>query len=101
MEVKRQLDVLNNRLADRRFIMGDEYSIADIAIFPWYGTYVLGWHSDNREFLSTHEYPNVERWAKIIGARPAVQRGRRVNRAKAEDLPNAIIERHDASDFGK
>jgi GST-like protein len=99
MELKRQLDVLNRRLADRAFIMGDDYTIADMAIFPWYGTYVLGWHSDNREFLSTHEYPNVERWAKSIEARPAVQRGRRINRSQASDLPGALLERHDADDL--
>jgi GST-like protein len=99
MEVKRQLDVLNNRLADRLFIMGDDYTIADMAIFPWYGTYVLGWYYDIRDFLSVHEYPNVQRWAKIIEARPAVQRGRRVNRSKAPDLPGAILERHDGGDL--
>jgi GSH-dependent disulfide-bond oxidoreductase len=93
MEVKRQLDVLNNRLADRLFIIRDDYTIADMAIFPWYGTYVLGWYYDIRDFLSVHP------WSKIIEARPAVQRGSRVNRSKAPDLPGAILERHDASDL--
>jgi GST-like protein len=100
MEVKRQLDVLNRRLADRIFISGNEYTIADIAIFPWYGALVLGWANDVREFLSTHEYPNVERWAAAIAKRPAVQRGRLVNR-KQNDWPGSLQERHDASDFDR
>ncbi len=98
MEVKRQLDVLDRRLADRPFISGDAYTIADISIFPWYGALVLGWGNDVREFLSTHEYPNVERWATEIADRPAVQRGRLVNR-KQNDWPGSLQERHDASDF--
>jgi len=98
MEVKRQLDVLNRRLAHRPFIAGNDYTIADIAIFPWYGALVLGWANDVREFLSTKEYPNVERWAATIAERPAVQRGRLVNR-KQNDWPGSLQERHDASDF--
>ena len=98
MELKRQLHVLEQRLADRQFVMGDDYTIADIACFPWYGTYVLGWYNDVREFLAVHEYPNVIRWAESIERRPAVQRGRRVNRTQA-DVPGTLVERHDAGDF--
>jgi GSH-dependent disulfide-bond oxidoreductase len=98
METKRQMDVLNRHLADRAFMLGDDYSIADIAIFPWYGTYALGWYNDVREFLSTHEYPHLTRWAQVIEARPAVQRGRRVNRTQ-NDVSGCLRERHDASDF--
>jgi GSH-dependent disulfide-bond oxidoreductase len=98
METKRQMDVLNRRLADRAFIIGSEISIADFAIFPWYGTYALGWYVDVRRFLSVHEYPNLVRWAKNMESRPAVQRGRRVNRTQ-NDVPGCILERHDASDF--
>jgi GST-like protein len=100
MEVKRQLDVLNRQLADRPFITGNDYSIADIAIFSWYGVLVLGWANDVTEFLSTHEYGNVERWADLISKRPAVQRGRLVNR-KQNDWPGSLKERHDAQDFGR
>ncbi|MGT2441029.1 glutathione-dependent disulfide-bond oxidoreductase (plasmid) [Bradyrhizobium betae] len=100
MEVKRQLDVLDRRLADRPFIGGNDYTIADVAIFPWYGALVLGWANDVREFLSTREYPNVERWAAAIAERPAVQRGRLVNR-KQNDWPGSLQERHDASDFDR
>jgi GST-like protein len=100
MEVKRQLDVLNRRLADRPFIAGNGYTIADMAIFPWYGALVLGWANDVRKFLSTHEYSNVERWAAAIAERPAVQRGRLVNR-KQNDWPGSLQERHDARDFDK
>jgi GSH-dependent disulfide-bond oxidoreductase len=100
MEVKRQLDVLNRRLADRPFIASNDYTIADVAIFPWYGALVLGWANDVREFLSTHEYANVERWAAVIADRPAVQRGRLVNR-KQNDWPGSLQERHDASDFDR
>ncbi len=82
MEVKRQLDVLDRWLADRQFMCGAEYTIADIAIFCWYGTLVLGWTNDVREFLSAHEYKNVVRWAGDIAARPATQRGRLVNRVQ-------------------
>jgi len=98
MEVKRLLHVLDQRLAGRRFILGDDYSIADMAIFPWYGELALGNAYDAAEFLSTHEYENVLRWARELAERPAVQRGRRVNRTRG-DLPGTLRERHDASDF--
>ncbi|SAL01837.1 glutathione S-transferase domain-containing protein [Caballeronia pedi] len=98
MEVKRQLDVLDKRLADSAYIAGDEYTIADIAIFPWYGGLVNGWLYDAAEFLSVHEYKHVCRWAHAIGARPAMQRGRMVNRTFGEPS-SQLHERHDASDF--
>jgi GST-like protein len=98
MEVKRQLDVLDKHLAGNQFMCGDEYSIADMAIWPWYGALV-----DNRvysaaEFLSTHEYTHVNRWAAEIFERPAVKRGRIVNRASGRE-DQQLRERHDASDF--
>jgi len=98
MEVKRQLDVLDKRLADSAYIAGDAYTIADIAIFPWYGGLVNGWLYDAAEFLSVQEYTHVRRWADVIGARPAVQRGRMVNRTFGEPSMQ-LHERHDASDF--
>ncbi|SAL76532.1 glutathione S-transferase domain-containing protein [Caballeronia arvi] len=98
MEVKRQLDVLDKRLADSAYIAGYEYTIADMAIFPWYGGLVNGWLYDAAGFLSVHEYRHVRRWAETIGARPAVQRGRMVNRTFGEPS-NQLHERHDASDF--
>ncbi|WP_321795846.1 glutathione-dependent disulfide-bond oxidoreductase [Caballeronia sp. J97] len=98
MEVKRQLDVLDKRLADSAYIAGDDYTIADIAIFPWYGGLVNGWLYSAAEFLSVHEYKHVRRWADKIGARPAVQRGRMVNRTFGEPS-SQLHERHDASDF--
>jgi GST-like protein len=99
MEVKRQLDVLDKQLAKRRFIAGDDYTIADIAIWPWYGGMVKGWqYGDAATFLSTHEYKNVVRWADEIFARPAVTRGRKVNRLSG-DPASQLHERHDASDF--
>ncbi|GJH20805.1 glutathione-dependent disulfide-bond oxidoreductase [Caballeronia novacaledonica] len=98
MEVKRQLDVLDKRLADSAYISGDAYTIADIAIFPWYGGLVNGWLYDAAEFLSVQEYRHVRRWADTIGARPAVQRGRMVNRTFGEPSTQ-LHERHDASDF--
>ena len=99
METKRQLDVLDRQLAERPFIAGDDYTIADMAIWPWYGGLVLGTLYGAAEFLSVQDYTHVRRWADVIAARPAVQRGRRVNRVmgpEAEQLP----ERHDASDLG-
>ncbi|MBJ2285345.1 glutathione-dependent disulfide-bond oxidoreductase [Pseudomonas sp. MF6755] len=96
MEAKRQLDVLDKRLAVSEYIAGDEYTIADIAIWPWYGGLVKGRLYGAAEFLSVHEYQHVLRWADAIDARPAVQRGRRVNRVSGEDL---LPERHDASDL--
>lgn len=98
MEAKRQLDVLNRRLADSDYLAGSEYSIADIAIWPWYGALVLGNLYNAAEFLSVHEYPHVLRWAQQIAARPAVQRGRMVNRTWG-DAHEQLHERHDASDF--
>jgi len=98
MEVKRQLDVLNRRLAQSEYLGGAEYSIADIAVFPWYGGLVKGWAYGAAEFLSVSEYAHVQRWADAILTRPAVKRGRMVNRTfgdPSEQLP----ERHVASDF--
>ena len=94
METKRQLDVLNRALAARRFIAGDTYTIADIAIWPWYGNLVLGRSYDAAEFLDVTSYDHVLRWAQDIDARPAVQRGRRVNRTS-----DGLRERHGAEDF--
>ncbi|AZE78167.1 glutathione-dependent disulfide-bond oxidoreductase [Pseudomonas synxantha] len=97
MEAKRQLDVLDKRLAVSEYIAGDEYTIADIAIWPWYGGLVKGrLYGDSAEFLAVHEYKHVLRWADAIDARPAVQRGRRVNRVSGEEQ---LPERHDASDL--
>jgi len=98
METKRQLDVLDRELAHKPFIAGDDYSIADMAIWPWYGQLVLGRLYDAAEFLDVESYTNVMRWAKEIDARPAVQRGRMVNRAFGEPHTQ-LRERHDASDF--
>jgi GST-like protein len=98
MEVKRQLDVLDQRLADRRFLCDDNYTIADIAIFPWYGALVLGELYGAAEFLDVASYRHVMRWAQEIVARPAVQRGRRVNRSWGpEEL--RVPERHSAADI--
>ncbi|WP_318574092.1 glutathione-dependent disulfide-bond oxidoreductase [Providencia stuartii] len=98
METKRQLDVLDQRLANNHYIAGEHYSIADMAIWPWYGALVKGWLYDADEFLSTHEYQHLNRWADEIYARPAVQRGRRVNRLHG-DPAQQVRERHDASDL--
>ncbi|MCW2254725.1 GST-like protein [Providencia alcalifaciens] len=98
METKRQLDVLNQRLANNQYIAGDNYSISDIAIWPWYGALVKGWLYDAAEFLSVHEYEHVIRWADEVYTRPAVQRGRRVNRLQG-DPAQQVRERHDASDL--
>ena len=99
MEVKRQLDVLDRQLADNEYIAGDRYTIADIAIFPWYGGLVKGWlYGDSATFLSVAEYKNVNRWADRLLARPAVKRGRMVNRVSG-DPANQLRERHEASDF--
>src|SRR5215213_3574326 len=99
MEAKRQLDVLNRRLADREFIAGPDYSIADIAIWPWYGGVALGRsYPGADEFLATHEYVHLMRWAKQIDERPAVKRGRIVNKTSG-DPAEQLHERHDASDF--
>ena len=93
METKRQLDVLNRHLATHTFMAGDEYSIADIAIYPWYGALVEGKIYNAGEFLSVHEYTHVLRWAKTIGERPAVQRGRRINRVWGDEA-GQVPERH-------
>jgi GST-like protein len=98
MEVKRQLDVLNRRLADNAYVSGDDYTIADIAIWPWYGALVKGLVYEAGEFLQVHEYTHVIRWADDIAKRPAVQRGRMVNRVTGP-LESQLHERHDASDF--
>jgi GST-like protein len=98
METKRQLDVLNRELADKTFIAGADYTIADMAIWAWYGQLVLGRMYDAAEFLDVESYENVMRWAKAIDARPAVQRGRMVNRPFG-DPAMQLHERHDASDF--
>lgn len=98
MEVKRQLDVLDRNLAQRQYMAGDDYSIADIAIYPWYGALVKGEAYDAAEFLSVQEYHNVQRWADAIAARPAVQRGRKINRTWGEPHEQ-VAERHQASDL--
>ncbi|ARU90207.1 glutathione-dependent disulfide-bond oxidoreductase [Pseudomonas sp. M30-35] len=98
MEVKRQLDVLDRQLANNRYIAGDQYSIADIAIWPWYGLLALGGIYDAGEFLQVQSYENVQRWAKEIASRPAVKRGRMVNRTWGEPHEQ-LRERHAASDF--
>ena len=98
MEVKRQLDVLDKHLAENTYFCGDEYTIADIAIWPWYGGLVLHNHYKAGEFLEVDTYENVKRWAALINERPAVKRGRMVNAMRGE--PHEILrERHDASDF--
>ena len=98
MEVKRQLDVLDRRLADHEFLAGSEYTIADMAVWPWYGGLVKGWLYEAAEFLSVQDYTNVLRWADAIGDRPAVRRGRMVNRVFGEPS-SQLHERHDAGDF--
>jgi len=96
MEAKRQLDVLDKRLADNRYISGAEYTLADIAIWPWYGQLVLGDLYEAAEFLQVREYENVIRWAQAIAERPAVKRGRIVNRTAGG---RQLLERHSAVDF--
>ena len=98
MEVKRQLDVLDRHLANNEYLAADQYSIADIAVFPWYGGLVKGWSYGAAEFLSVGDYRHVQRWADRIYARPAVRRGRMVNRTSGEPAEQ-LRERHDASDF--
>ena len=98
MEVKRQLDVLDRRLAETAFLAGEAYTIADIAAWPWYGALVRGELYEAAEFLQVAEYRHVQRWAAEIAARPAAQRGRMVNRLRGE-LSSQLHERHDASDF--
>ena len=98
MEVKRQLDVLDRQLADNAFIAGADYTIADMAIWPWYGGLAKGWLYGAAEFLDVASYANVQRWADAVGERPAVKRGRMVNRVQG-DPSSQLHERHDASDF--
>ena len=98
MEVKRQLDVLDRNLAEREYLAGDQYTIADMSVWPWYGALVKGLVYDAAEFLSVHEYTNVIRWTDQIAERPAVKRGRIVNRTWGDEN-NQLPERHDASDF--
>jgi GST-like protein len=98
MEVKRELDVLDRRLAQSEYVAGPEYTIADIAIFPWYGNLATGEAYAAGEFLQVAEYKNVQRWTALIGARSAVKRGRMVNRLFG-DPAGQLRERHDASDF--
>ena len=98
MEVKRQLDVLDRRLGESAYLAGDDYTIADIATWPWYGALAKGWLYGAAEFLQVQDYRNLQRWADAIFARPAVQRGRMVNRVTGEPSTQ-LHERHDASDF--
>jgi GST-like protein len=98
MEVKRQLDVLDRRLADNEYLTGSDYTIADIAVWPWYGGLAKGALYGAAEFLSVQDYKNVRRWAEAIAKRPAVQRGRMVNRVTGEPS-SQLHERHDAADF--
>jgi len=98
MEVKRQLDVLDRRLAETEYIAGSTYTIADMAIWPWYGGLAKGVLYGAAEFLSVHEYKNVNRWADMLMERPAVKRGRMVNRVYGEPS-SQLHERHEASDF--
>ena len=98
MEVKRQLDVLDRRLAESRYLAGDDYTIADIAVWPWYGALAKGQLYESGEFLQVSEYRNVLRWNDEIAQRPAAQRGRMVNRAWGQP-ESQLHERHDASDF--
>jgi len=98
MEAKRQLDVLDRRLAESAYLGGDEYSIADIAVWPWYGQLVRGNLYGAAEFLSVQEYPHVQRWAETIAQRPAVQRGTRVNRTWGDEH-SQVPERHSAADL--
>ena len=98
LEAKRQLDVLDKRLAESAYLSGADYSIADIAVWPWYGGLALGQLYGAGEFLQVQDYAHVRRWAETIAARPAVQRGRKVNRAMG-DPADQLPERHDAADF--
>jgi GST-like protein len=98
MEVKRQLDVLDRRLAESEYLGGKDYTIADIAVWPWYGGLVKGWQYGAAEFLQVQDYKHVQRWADAIFERPAVKRGRMVNRLSGEPS-SQLHERHDAGDF--
>jgi GST-like protein len=98
MEAKRLIDVLDRRLGESEYVAGPAYTVADMAIFPWYGGLAKGWLYGAAEFLSVQDYKNVQRWADQLLARPAVQRGRMVNRLSGEPS-SQLHERHDASDF--
>jgi GST-like protein len=98
MEAKRQLDVLDRRLAEAKYLAGDDYTIADMAVWPWYGGLAKGVLYEGGEFLSVQDYKNLQRWTDEIAKRPAVKRGRMVNRGWG-DPASQLIERHDASDF--
>ena len=98
METKRQLDVLDRHLASNEYMAGDEYSIADMAIWPWYGALARGLLYDAGQFLQVQDYEHVNRWTTAIAERPAVKRGRMVNRISG-DPKSQLHERHDASDF--
>ena len=98
MEVKRQLDVLDRRLADNAYLAGRDYTIADMAVWPWYGGMAMGLLYEGGEFLQVQDYTHVRRWAEAIGQRPAARRGRMVNRVMGEPS-SQLHERHDASDF--
>ena len=98
MEVKRQLDVLNKHLDGKEYMVAEEYTIADIAIWPWYGLVALGTQYDAGEFLQVDKYKNVVKWAKNIGSRPTVERARMVNRIKGDEMER-VEERHDKSDL--
>ena len=98
MEVKRQLDVLDRRLGESEYLAGADYTIADIAVWPWYGGLVKGWLYGAAEFLAVQDYKNVQRWAAAIGERPAARRGRMVNRVQGEPA-SQLHERHEAGDF--
>src|SRR5471030_2744010 len=98
METKRQLDVLDRQLAGNEYVAGSEYTIADMAIWPWYGGLAKGWLYEAAEFLAVQDYQHVQRWADAIGERPAVRRGRMVNRVFGEPS-SQLHERHDAADF--
>ena len=98
MEVKRQLDVLNRHLADHAYLAGDDYTVADIAVWPWYGALAKGLLYGGGEFLQVQEYTHVQRWTDQIATRPAVKRGRMVNRVMG-DPASQLHERHEASDF--
>jgi GST-like protein len=98
METKRQMDVLNQRLAQHRYVAGDDYTVADMAIWPWYGAMARGEMYEAGEFLQVHEYTHVQRWAQELFDRPAVRRGRMINRVRGEPSTQ-LHERHEASDF--
>jgi GST-like protein len=100
MEAKRQLDVLDRRLAESEYVAGADYTIADMAIWPWYGALVRGVLYDAGEFLQVQDYTHVRRWADQLAARPAVQRGRMVNRTWGNPA-SQLAERHDARDFDR